>query len=339
MDSPPLWITEADVTGMISLPDAIEALERTLLMEAAGQAANMAKAHLMVASNDAMHAIGAAVPGAGLCGTKTWVNVGGKSQTVLVLFSLEDGRLRAVIEATALGQLRTAAMTGVGTKRLAANDADVLAVIGSGKQAMPNLAACAAVRDIRHVRVFSRRAEARQALAERARAELGLEVSAAASLEEAVADASIVTLITNATEPFLKSSMVAHGAHINAMGAIVPARIEFTQDIFPRCEMIVVDTIEGTRGLSAEFRERFGDDPSAWETVRPISRVIAEGVSRPPRCDLSLFKAMGMGISDLALGIEVLARAESQGHARTMPQRVRVPPRLNRELKSGTVTF
>ena len=114
MPSRPVWITEADVTGLISLPEAIDALERVLEMEARGEAANMGKTHLMVAPNDAMHAIGAAVAGAGLCGTKTWVNVGGKSQTVLVLFSLDDGALRAVIEATALGQMRTAAMTGVG---------------------------------------------------------------------------------------------------------------------------------------------------------------------------------------------------------------------------------
>ena len=151
-----LWITEADVTELISLPDAIDALERVLAMEARDEAANMAKAHLMVASNDAMHAIGATVPGAGLCGTKTWINVGGKSQTVLILFSLDDGRLRAVIEATALGQMRTAAMTGVGTKRLAPSGADEMALIGSGKQALPQIAACAAVRPLKRVRVFSR---------------------------------------------------------------------------------------------------------------------------------------------------------------------------------------
>ena len=96
MPSRPIWITEADVTDLISLPEAIDALERVLAMEARDQAANMPKTHLMVASNDAMHAIGAAVADAGLCGTKTWVNVGGKSQTVLVLFSLDDGALRAV---------------------------------------------------------------------------------------------------------------------------------------------------------------------------------------------------------------------------------------------------
>ena len=323
-----LWITEADVAAMLSLPEAIDALERTLRMEAAGAAANMPKAHLMVAANDAMHAIGGAVAGAGICGTKTWVNLRGASQTVLILFSLEDGRLRAVVEATALGQMRTAAMTGLGTRRLARPDADVLAVIGSGKQALPKIAACAAVRGLRHVRVFSRRAEARAAFAERARRNLDLEVRACGSVEEAVDGASIVTLITNATAPFLNASMVARGAHINAMGAIVPARVEFAQDIFPRCAMVVADTVEGARALSSEFRERYGGDAGAWSDVLPISAVIAGDARRPEACDLTLFKAVGMGISDLALGIEVLARAEADGRGTALPARARVPPRL-----------
>jgi ornithine cyclodeaminase len=288
----------------------------------------MAKTHLMVAANDAMHAIGAAVAGAGLCGTKTWVNVGGKSQTVLVLFSLEDGALRAVVEATALGQTRTAAMTGVGTKRLAPADADELAVIGSGKQALPQVAACAAVRKLKHVRVFSRRPEAREAFAASVRNELGLRVTATATLDEAVRDAPIVTLVTNATEPFFTSAMAARGSHINAMGAIVPARVEFTQDIFPRCGVVAVDTVAGVRDLSAEFRQRFGDDDAAWRAVKPISRLIADAFRRPPDCDLTLFKAIGMGLSDLALGVEILARVEQRGGAHRLPERVRVPPRL-----------
>lgn len=324
----PLWITEADVTSSVALPDAIEALERTLLLEARGQAASMTKAHLMVGPNDALHAIGGSVAGAGLCGTKTWVNVGGKSQTVLVLYSLEDGRLRAVIEATALGQTRTAAMTGVGTKRLAPPEADELVVIGSGKQALPQTAACAAVRKLKHVRVFSRRPDAREAFAESVRKELGLKVTAAATLDEAVRDVPIVALITNATQPFFTSAMAARGAHINAMGAIVPARAEFTQDIFPRCSLIAVDNVASVRELSAEFRERFGDDDAAWRTVQPISRIIADNVGRPASGDLTLFKAMGMGLSDLALAVEVLARVDKRGGGHKLPERVRTPPRL-----------
>ncbi len=324
----PLWITEADVTSLMSLADAIPALERALALEAKGEAANLPKAHLMVAANDAMHAIGAAVAGAGICGTKTWVNVGGKSETVLVLFSLADGALRAVIEATALGQMRTAAMTGVGTKRLARADADELAVIGSGKQALPQVAAVAAVRKLRRVRVFSRRAEAREAFGRAVRDGLGLEVVVAPSLEEAVRGAPIVTLITNATEPFFTAAMAAPGSHINAMGAIVPARQEFTQDVFPRCAILAVDTIVGVRELSAEFRRRFGSDEAAWQAVRPIASLVAEGAGRPPGADLTLFKAMGMGLSDLALGIEILARAERRGGAHQLAARVKLPPRL-----------
>ena len=326
--APPLWITEADVTSAIALPDAIAALEQALRLEAQGRAASMPKTHLMVGSNDAMHAIGGSVSGAGLCGTKTWVNVGGKSQTVLVLFSLEDGRLRAVIEATALGQTRTAAMTGVGTQRLAAPEADELSVIGSGKQALPQVAACAAVRRLKHVRVFSRRPEARTSFADSVRKELGLKVTACASLEETVRDSPIVTLITNATQPFFSSALAARGAHINAMGAIVPARAEFTQDIFPRAAVIAVDHVASVRELSSEFRQRFGDDEAGWRTVTPISQLVAGDAARPAGADLTLFKAMGMGLSDLALAVEVMTRVERRGGAHALPERVRVPPRL-----------
>lgn len=327
--SAPLWITEKDVTSLMSLPEAVQALEATLRLEAAGAAKTMPKAHLMVGANDALHAIGGAVAGAGLCGTKTWVNVGGKSETVLVLFALEDGRLRAVIEATALGQMRTAAMTGVGTARLAAAAADELAVIGSGKQALPQAAAVAAVRKLKRIRVYSRRAEAREAFARAVRETLGIEGVAAPSLEAAVKDTPIVTLITNATEPFFTAALAARGAHINAMGAIVPARSEFTDDVFQRCAIVAVDSIVGVRELSAEFRRHYGEDEAAWGSVRPISALIAGDVRRPKGADLTLFKAIGMGLSDLALGTAILAKAEAAGTAHHLPDRVKLPPRLS----------
>ncbi|MGH7091266.1 MAG: ornithine cyclodeaminase family protein, partial [Stellaceae bacterium] len=303
-------------------------LEAALRLEAQGQAESMPKAHLMVGANDAIHAIGAAMAGAGLCGTKTWVNVGGKSETVLVLFDLADGRLRAVIEATALGQMRTAAMSGVGTRRLAAPDADELAVIGSGKQALPQAAAVAAVRTLKRIRVFSRRAEARNAFAKAARESLGIDTVAAPSLEAAVDGAPIVTLITNATEPFFTAAMAAKGAHINAMGAIVPARGEFADDVFARAALVAVDNIAQVRELSSEFRRHYGDDAAAWRTVRPIAELVAKDVARPQDADLTLFKAMGMGLSDLALGSAILAPAEAQGGAHRLPARVKLPPRL-----------
>jgi ornithine cyclodeaminase len=328
MTHSPLWITEADVVSLVNIPSAIGALERILPMEARGAARNMTKGVLMVAENDAMHVLGASVAGAGLCGFKNWVNIRGQSSTIVELFSLENGALEAVIEATALGQTRTAAMTGVGTRRLAPPGADEMAVIGTGKQALPQVAACAAVLPLKKLRIYSRSAENRTKLADAVRAEFDLEITLAESLEDAIRDVPVITLITNATQPFLTSEMVKPGTHINAMGAIVPARAEFTTDIFPRCDVIAVDNIDTIKAISNEFRAHYGEDEAAWREVRAVAALIEDDVTRPADADLTLFKAMGMGLSDMALAVEILARAREQGLGHPLPERIKTPPRL-----------
>jgi ornithine cyclodeaminase len=320
----PVWLTEADVTASMDLRRAIRALGVTLAAEAAGQAASMNKTHLMVGKNNALQAIGGAVHTEGLCGTKTWVNIDGKSQTILVVYSLLDGSLKAVIEATALGQLRTAAMSGLGTDWLASPRAAELAMIGTGKQALPQIGAILAVRPLTKVRVFSRSDENRAALAAAARAKFpGLNVVASPSLAAALDGAPIVTLCTNATQPFVDASMFARGTHINAVGAIVPARSEFACNIFPRATVIAVDSVESVKELSREFIDYFGAGHASWDRVKPISKLIESGARRPADADLTLFKAMGMGISDLALAAEVLRRCAESGRGHALPMRVR----------------
>ncbi len=334
----PLWLSEADVTASVNLGSAIRALERVLAAEALGRARNMTKTHLMVGENDVLQAFGGAVAAEGLCGTKTWVNVAGKSQTVLILFSLADGSLRAVIEATALGQIRTAAMSGVGTDWLAPADATEMAIIGTGKQSLPQIAAVLAVRPIRRVRIHSRKPENRAGVIAALRAKFPqVEAVDAPSIEEAVRGAPIVTLCTNAMQPFFTAKHAARGMHINAVGAIVPARSEFSDELFDRCSAIAVDTVEGVKELSREFIDRFGSGRDSWDRVKPISEVIRSGARRPEDADLTLFKAMGMGIADIAVAIEVLKCAETRGLGRRLPERERQElPLAAQETAKGT---
>jgi ornithine cyclodeaminase len=236
--------------------------------------------------------------------------------------------LRAVAEAFALGQMRTGAITGVATKWLAARGADDMAVIGSGKQAVTQVAAVHAAVTLKRLRVFSPTKAHREAFAARMAAEFGFEAVAADSVESCVKDAPIVTCATLATKPFLASAMLARGAHVNAIGAIVPARIEFAADIFPRCAVVAVDNLPTVQKLSQEFIKYFGANIEPWDRVTPLSQVVAAGQGRPPGADLTLFKAMGMGISDLAMGAELLTRAAQRGVGRPLPARERVQPRL-----------
>src|SRR5262249_6317715 len=113
-----------------------------------------------------------------------------------------------------------------------------------------------------------------------------------------------------------------------AVGAIAPDREEFAQDVFERASLVAVDNLPGVQQLSRELMTRYAS--SAWNDVLPLSKLIAAGRRRSPGDDVTLFKAMGMGISDLALGAELVKRARRRGIGRTIAQPKKVKPRLTR---------
>jgi ornithine cyclodeaminase len=230
------------------------------------------------------------------------------------------------MEAAALGQIRTAAMTGVGTKWLASRDASEMALIGTGTQAVTQVAAVNAVRPLRRVRVFSPTAEKRKAFVAKLASQFAFDVEESATLAEAVRDMPLVTLVTRAKDPFLSSSMLSRGTHLNAVGAILPTHAEFTQDVFERADWIAVDDVTGVQRNSREFIDRFGRD-NQWSAVQPLSDVIAGDRKRAVNCDISMFKAMGMGLSDLSVALMALERARARGLGKPIDHPVRAIPR------------
>jgi ornithine cyclodeaminase len=323
MSADAIWITEAEVVGLMDLRDAIAALEAALREEARGDAQNMTKTLLQYGKNN-LHAIGAKL--GPWVGTKTWTHTQGGTCPLLLLWSAEDGSLVAVIEAFALGNLRTGGISGLAADWMARKDATVMALAGTGKQALAQVGAMLAVRPIERLQIYSPRAESREAFARTARAEFGIETAACASAAEACKGAQIVTLVTRAAKPFLSADMVDPGAHLNAVGAIAPDREEFAQDVFDRATRVAVDNLPGVQQLSREFMTRYAT--RGWSEVTPLSTLVASGRRRSDRDDISLFKAMGMGISDLALGAELVRRARDRGLGRALPQPKKVKPRL-----------
>ncbi len=329
MDNQPIWLTEADVVASMNLPQAIKALESGLRLQAEGKAQTMGKTHASWDGGNTLHAVGATFQGAGFIGTKTWAHTTGGATPLLIMWDSNSGKLAAIIEAFALGQMRTGGVSGVGTSWLAAPNASTFAIIGTGKQALAQVASVAAVRKLDQIRVFSPTQEKREAFAVKV-ADLGLDanITVANSAEEAVDHADIVTLATRAREPILTADMVAKGTHINAIGAITPERTELCQSVFERTDAIVADDPAATRKLSAEFRTYLKDDDAAWGKVRPLSEIISAGQPRAEGADLSVFKAMGMGLSDLSLGIRIIEHARQNDLGRAIPHPTRVAPRL-----------
>jgi len=319
-----IWITESEVVELIDLGEAIGALEAALREEARGAAQNMTKTLLQYGTNN-LHAIGGRL--GAFVGTKSWTHTPGGTCPLLLLWSAEDGSLVAVIEAFALGSLRTGGISGVAAGWMAQENSSVMAIAGTGKQALAQVGTMLAVRPIKRLRIYSPRAESCRAFAAKAGEEYGIDTKQCASMEEACRGAHIVTLVTRGTRPFLGASMLEKGAHLNAVGAIAPDREEFAQDVFGRATLVAVDNLSGVQQHSREFMTQYGS--GGWDRVTPLSALIASGRRRSGADDVSIFKAMGMGISDLALGVELVRRARARGAGRVIAQPKRRKPRLS----------
>ena len=325
-----LWISESDVVSLMDVKQAMAALEKGLLAEAQGEARNMVKTHVQWGDHDTLHALGAVFPKSGFVGTKTWSHTKGGAVPLLILYDSNNGSLKAIIEAFALGQMRTAGASGVCTQWLSPAGAQEFAIIGTGKQALAQVAAVLAVRPIRRIRVFSPNAEHRNQFAARVREAFDVDVVATASVREAVQRASVITLVTRAKEPFLSADMLDTGTHINSLGAIVPSRAEISSDVMARCTRIVADSVAQAQSLSRELIEFFGTDLAKWAFVESLANLVASRRARAPLDDVTLFKSLGMGISDLSLGIEIYRRAVEWGRGSKLPHPQKVAWRLGR---------
>ncbi|MEO5724327.1 MAG: ornithine cyclodeaminase family protein [Ilumatobacteraceae bacterium] len=314
-----LWITEAEVVAAVDLMAAIASVRAVLAMQHEATASPLDKTATGWGDGHTLHALGGAAPGLGLVGTKTWAHTGRGATPLLVLWDQSSGRLEAVVEAFALGQLRTASITAVATDVLAAAGASRLAMIGSGRQALAQVAAVVSQRPIREVRVHSPTAAHRAGFC-RELAELvpGVEVVDCGSVAEAVVDAEVVVTATRARQPFLEVGMLAMEAHVNAMGAITPERRELADSVITAAALVVSDCPSIATSLSSEL--------SAAAEVVALAEVV--GGWRREATGPTVFKAMGLGLADIAVGAAVLQAMRRTGGGRPITQPRRAQPRL-----------
>lgn len=314
----PRWLTEADVVDALDLQQAVAAVRHLFAAAAAGRAVNMPKAHLGW-DGHGLHATGAESEELGLVAAKVWAHTGGGATPLLAVWDRGTGGLVAVVEAFALGQMRTAALSAVATDALAAPDAAIAAIVGAGKQALPQAAALAVARPLDQLRVWNRTLDRAEGLAAVARAEGFAEaVIVSRTAAAAVVGADIVTTATRSHEALLTAADLAPHAHINAVGAISPERRELADDVATGAATVVADDPGAAAVLAVEL--------AGVADIIPLSAVVADPSLRG--AGRSVFKAMGTGLADLAVGAAVVANAANLGLGRAFPVPERRTPRL-----------
>lgn len=132
-------------------------------------------------------------------------------QGAVLLFSAETGELQAMMNASAITAIRTAAVSGVATDLLAREDAGDLAILGTGVQARSHLAAMSEVRSIKRCRIASRRQEHAEKFVEEMRRSFSFPLEPVATVRDAVEGADLIVTATNAAEPILEREWILTG--------------------------------------------------------------------------------------------------------------------------------
>jgi alanine dehydrogenase len=232
---------------------------------------------------------------------------------VVMLFDTDHGQPLAIMDASEITAIRTAAVSGVATRLLAREDAGDLTLLGSGVQARTHLDAMLAVRPVRRVRVWSRTPEHARAFAASAAGRHSLPIEAVASAREAVESADLICTTTASAEPVLLGEWIAPGAHVNAVGSSVAVARELDTNAVVRARLYV-DRRESTKNEAGDFLIPRGEGAISDEHIRgELGELLTGSVQgRTTPDEITLFKSLGLAIEDVAAARHIFAKARQQ---------------------------
>jgi len=237
----------------------------------------------------------------------------GHQGAVLLMDGL-TGEPRAMVHASAITAIRTAAVSAVATRLLARQDARDLALIGAGVQARRHLEAMACVRPIERVRVASRTLEGAQGFVESVREGFPGTIDAVGTVEEAVQGADIVVTATTARVPVLRRQWIAPGTHINAVGASQRTHQEIDAATVAAAALYV-DRRQSVENEAADYRQALDEGLISPGHVRAElgQLLVGAGMGRQAAEEITLFRSLGLAVEDVAAALSVVEAAEAAG--------------------------
>lgn len=227
-------------------------------------------------------------------------------QGTVTLFDGVTGAVRAIVDASAITAIRTAAVSAVATRSLARPDARILAVLGAGVQGRSHLAAMQALQPWDEIRVWSPTPGRAAAL--------GPDVTEAATVAAALAGADVVCTTTSAREPIVEHGWLAAGAHVNAVGSSIPTTRELDSATMAAASLFV-DRRESTVNEAGDYLFPLREGAITPDHIRAELGEVLVGAhpGRTAPRELTVFKSLGLAAEDLAAADLVVQRARAAG--------------------------
>lgn len=316
-------LSRADILSLVSMEDAIEAMARAFGQLSAGQVEMPVRGSLSTGGGVSLfmparlRAAGEPLRAVGERGAKVVSVFPGNRKRglpaingVLLVLDDETGLPTALMEAGELTAIRTAAAAGLAARLLSRPDSRVLAVFGAGAQAPRQIEAMRAVRPIEEVRIVSKGGESARRLAASLE---GVEARAVADPAQAVDGADVIVAATTSRTPVFDGARLPAGTHVSGSGSFQPDAQEIGPEVVARARIVVEDrasALEEAGDLLVPMREGVVPPDAIDAEVGEI--VAGQAPDGNAGRELTFFKSVGAAVQDVAIGAEVLRRAEAQ---------------------------
>jgi alanine dehydrogenase len=287
--------------GVISMRDAIDLLEETLTHQALKRTSVSPK-FTTEFDGGAMRVLFAADSESGYCAMKAYHSINGVgTRYVVMLYSLKDGELLALLDGRLITDLRTGAASGVAARRVPVKAPVTVGVIGSGNQARTQLESLAAVYKIDSASVYSPTAANRQAFARAMSARLGFAVTPVDSAEAAARGNAVVATASNArtAEPIVRGEWLKDCRLLCAVGNTRRQFAEADVQCFRDAALVIMDS---HHALEEAGELRRAVEAGALPVAKQATLAqIVTGTAQVPTEGLVTFKSVGMALQDLSL--------------------------------------
>ncbi len=315
-----LWLTEDDVRSLLTMDDAICAVEKAFFEHGMGRTQMPPKSYLhFFGYNGDLRTMPAYLEGLDLAGVKI-VNVHLGNQEIglptvmalLILNSPKTGAPLSILGATHLTAMRTGAAGAVAAKLLARPKSKVVGMVGAGAQARTQLLGLSRIFKIERVIVSDCSLEHAMEMEREARAFLECDYQLTDNPREAC-NCDILVTTTPARSPVVRESWILPGTHINAIGADAKGKQELDSNLAKKAKVVVDDMAQAVHSgeVNVPISEGVIKPEDIYAQIGEI--LVGRKPGRASASEVTIFDSTGLGIQDVATGSVVYSKAAKTG--------------------------
>jgi len=312
--------TDSDIRSLLHPAEVVEAIEATFAREYRTTAVMPVRMHVKVAGRGVllvMPCYDSAIPGLGVKLVTFFEKAQGpeRLQATYVLLDPVTGKVRAVMAANYLTDLRTAATSAVASRHLARKDAKVLGVFGTGRQARSHIEVMSTVLQFDRVLVCGSSAESSRVFAAAIVSELGLTVEPA-DARTCASQADVICTCTTSSIPIFDGRWLESGTHVNLVGAFQPDKREADSETMRRAR-IVVETYESALAEAGDLLIPMSEGVIGRQHLIADLHEITSGkkAGRTAADEITVFKNLGCALEDLVTATLAYRKAEERASA------------------------